>query len=556
MKIIFILSIFLWPFFSQARIESSPRSVMLSFSEIKKLAPATRRAYLRSLAKALAVLDKKDKSQFSYLKWIVNEAHADGTYRCIGGGVPVREGRNCGAQSYAGFTCDQGLEICNPLLFGVTADKKPFCYPDATTKKCFRNIKPGHNSVLEPVFQVEGARENYNQFRSEIDSLCSHETPTIEDRVTLDQACEYIERQTQINKRRELPGYRDEVEALQEHAPTEACAVVDLFNLTSGEVLSQSLGDCVAEENTGALSSSPRPQTRPDDLNTSPPSPSGEDCQIVLSGQSINCNSTSMTQRSWTDVKKLVCMHEGSDLPFCPRNGSQSVAGLLHRIEVTADLLGLDRRHLACMTLIESRYRHEEVSSAGAAGLTQFMPSAARHHSSVIRSRYGSQWRSYQEKLGGTPFSLNSVTASNIRTGHPSYAIFAMGVYLRESIYTNNGDLSGQWSSYLRSGGDARNLFHATIGAYNWAPYRMGDMTRYATQDGHNVRDYPPLVRETDNYIRQFDQCMYSNSGWRFAGGTPSQSRQNNCFANSQASLCSGAPSGSDSRDSETQGID
>lgn len=485
---------------------------VLYFDEIQKLSSEERKKYFRSLSKLLIALSPNKKT-FGYqmlIDIVFPTSFAEGeAFRCIGGGAPVPAQEMCGLQSYAGYTCPRGERICNPFIFGVKSNDEPICYPDATTENCYKRIRVGTDSSLDLVFEKAGNQEGYNKFVNDVNNICHHvenndSSPLVEVREnprTLRLACQYIRRQTEINRERNLKGYTSD----QVFTPCEN-------------------GGCEREAVFR-------------DSNT-------EDCQMVLEGRVINCNSTSKTQRSWESVKKLVCAHNVGRVGFCPSSpeddSANSIDGYLRRIEVAAEVLGLDRRQLACMTLIESRYRTGLCSSAGACGLTQFMPQAGTTVSRSIKSNYVEEWNSYQQQLGGEPFDVSTVTSSNIRTGHVSYGIFAMGVYLRDSLNRYGSDrprLEDDWNTYLAQGGDALNLFHAQIGAYNWRPGRIDDMTDHALS-GNSVLSYSPLVSETENYMTQFNQCMYSDSGWYYAGANPSSSDIRECNLETDEPVC------------------
>ncbi len=485
---------------------------ILYFDEVQKLSTEERKKYFKSLSKLLIALSPASK-KLGYqklLELVFPTSFAEGeAFRCIGGGAPVPAQEMCGLQSYAGYTCGRGERICNPFIFGVKSNNEPICYPDATTENCYKRIRVGTDSSLDLVFENQDNVEGYNKFVNDVNNICHHvenngSSPLVEVREnpqTLTLACQYIRKQTEINRERNLKGYTSD----QVFTPCEN-------------------GGCERE----AVFRDNR----------------SEECQMVLDGKVVSCNSTSLDQRSWEGVKKLICAHNTSRLNFCPTSAeddsANSVDGYLRRIEAAADVLGLDRRQLACMTLIESRFQTGLCSSAGACGLTQFMPSAGTTVSRSIKNNYVEEWNNYQQQLGGTPFDVSTVSSSSIRTGHVSYGIFAMGVYLRDSLNSYGSDqprLEDDWNTYLAQGGDALNLFHAQIGAYNWRPGRIDDMTGHAL-GGNSVLGYSPLVNETENYMRQFNQCMYTETEWRYAGANPSNSDTQNCNLENDEPVC------------------
>lgn len=207
-----------------AKNKSKNKSYLLTYSEIKKLKKTDRNNYLRSVSKALIHMSPKSKKtvfQILFAESYAREDEASASaagFRCIGGGVPVPAGGECGARSYAGFTCDEGQEICNPFLFGVNEDNTPFCFTDATTELCYRKISPGKNSNMDLVFAAAGSKEAYDKFAKDIDDICYHienegSEPLVEvaeGPKTLSAACGYVRKQTQINRERQLAGYSED----------------------------------------------------------------------------------------------------------------------------------------------------------------------------------------------------------------------------------------------------------------------------------------------------------------------------------------------------------
>lgn len=123
-----IFTCFLFTSFAQAK----NKSYLLDHSSLLKMGQKGRKAYFKGIGKYILLLEKNKKtSQIDFFKYIFSQAYAAEVpdYRCIGGGVPVpMTAPKCGVSEYAGFRCDNGDEICNPLIFGVLKDGKPICY--------------------------------------------------------------------------------------------------------------------------------------------------------------------------------------------------------------------------------------------------------------------------------------------------------------------------------------------------------------------------------------------------------------------------------------------
>lgn len=503
-------------FFSKGYAAQSP---MLSYTEVMMMKSTERVKYFRSISKLMILMSPRPQKQKTVFELLFPEVYAMDSFHCIGGGVPVPAGQSCGVQSYAGFSCLPGYEICNPLLFGVKPDKTPFCYKDATTELCYKNIVPGKNSVMDPVFANPANEAEYTKFANDINNICYHIEKNdgqvlanvTEKPKTLKRACEIVRRQTQINRQRQLVGY-----------------------VSEGQTPCTGLS-CARSSSSGGGSSTSNPE----------PGVVAENCEMKLGDKTINCNSRSLTQRSWDGVRKMVCLYERSSLNFCASKlsdkSSNSIDGYLDRIQAAADVLDLDPRQLACMTLIESSYVNGAGSSAGAKGLTQFMPATATQYQKRIQNdpTLKLKWREFQN-LTGEGIPVNFVTAENIRGGAPSYGIFAMGAFLKDTIHHFEGDLSEEWLDYLVGGGDSVNLFHAQIAAYNWKPNNIDNFTNYVLQD-RNLIAASNLPNETVKFMNKFNQCMYTESGWAYAGvTTPSSSRQQACKIHENNGICAG----------------
>lgn len=185
---------------------------LLTYSELMLLKKKDRYNYLRFISKLLIPISVESKK--TTLEILFPKVYASDGFRCIGGGVPVPAGSaSCGVQSYAGFSCDEGFEICNPLLFGVKEDGSPFCFTDATTDLCYRSIRVGIDSRMDLVFEAAN-QTAYNAFYRDIDNICFHaenenaepKVETAENITTLRHACNLVRKQTQINQERILPG--------------------------------------------------------------------------------------------------------------------------------------------------------------------------------------------------------------------------------------------------------------------------------------------------------------------------------------------------------------
>ncbi|MGH1469228.1 MAG: hypothetical protein ACRBBP_10170 [Bdellovibrionales bacterium] len=214
----------------QAQVNSK-KLVTLSFNEIIKLNKKDRHTYLRALSKNLISLEAQKKSSkyshFLKLFSLIEIAHAEDELRCIGGGVPVIGGAdsNCGANSYAGFTCPSGQEICNPFIFGIKNNGEPVCYQNATTAKCYKNAIPGRNTTTDPVYNKENAREEYEVFRATLEGICAGEVQIHERQALVQSACAKVAKQTQINRERNLQGFAESDNAVVSFTPPAAPAV-------------------------------------------------------------------------------------------------------------------------------------------------------------------------------------------------------------------------------------------------------------------------------------------------------------------------------------------
>lgn len=197
---------------AKRKIKISKGNYLLTYSELMLLKKKDRYNYLRFISKLLIPISVESKK--TTLEILFPKVYASDGFRCIGGGVPVPAGSaSCGVQSYAGFSCEEGLEICNPLLFGVKEDNTPFCFTDATTDLCYKSIRVGIDSKMDLVFEAAN-QTAYNAFYRDIDNICYHtenenaepKVQTAENITTLRHACNLVRRQTQINQERILPG--------------------------------------------------------------------------------------------------------------------------------------------------------------------------------------------------------------------------------------------------------------------------------------------------------------------------------------------------------------
>lgn len=203
------------------------KSTLLTFAELNELSEKERAQYLREVSRALATIKEpkvnKSNSYFSmFLNFFktssVSRAPASTeSYRCIGGGVPVRleevhednpREQNCGTNSYAGYTCQNpSHEICNPLLFGISASGNPVCYPNATTNLCYRTTRPGVVEQFPPQLTDPNRAEEYNAFVEEMNKVCpttggDPEVTVYESSNTREEACLEVHNQTRINRDR------------------------------------------------------------------------------------------------------------------------------------------------------------------------------------------------------------------------------------------------------------------------------------------------------------------------------------------------------------------
>ncbi len=229
------------------RIKKSP--FILSFQEMRKLPYKKRVVYLRRLAKQLVIMEellskKKSRKTASFLNsgldfvsWFLSEAKADPQYLCIGGGVPIESSAaSCGANSYGGFSCPDGQEICNPFIFGVQdvtdqarqphdesreeGDGERFyravCFDNATTRRCYDGVRVGRETsgsvigtVLAPVVNNLERYQEYEQMISTLTQMCGYQgrgmtAERASDPGAFNRACQRVKDQTAVNRRRDL----------------------------------------------------------------------------------------------------------------------------------------------------------------------------------------------------------------------------------------------------------------------------------------------------------------------------------------------------------------
>ncbi|NQZ00593.1 MAG: hypothetical protein HRT45_07990 [Bdellovibrionales bacterium] len=198
---------------------------LLTWEQVQELPKSFQLGYFKSLQNILLVTEKYQKRQATARvepNWFWNvlipiadaNGYAQSEFLCIGGGVPDRTAndQNCGTSEYAGFSCSQTtssgqrFEICNPLVFGVRSSGQPICFPNATTKTCFDNIRTGTDSTFEPVFEKANARRDYSAFAREINTICRDPGSAIilEARSEVVEACNLVRRQFVLNHVRNL----------------------------------------------------------------------------------------------------------------------------------------------------------------------------------------------------------------------------------------------------------------------------------------------------------------------------------------------------------------
>ncbi len=255
-------------------IESSTRSYVLTYEQLKKLNKTSRNAYLNELAKSLAKLGNSKRSAHSFEFWnLIDRAYADGRFKCIGGGVPVPAGsRTCGVSEYAGFRCASG-DICNPLIFGVKPDGTPICHRSASTAWCYKNTRVGTNSSLDLVYEKIGADE-WNKLRADLDTICRDPSQTSEPDYIVRDACEHISYQTQVNVRRNLMNEASTLPRAAGSATGGGAAMgEDAADAEAGVAGAGTPGDgigSIAEEatSTTARTATPPAGSRPDTIGT------------------------------------------------------------------------------------------------------------------------------------------------------------------------------------------------------------------------------------------------------------------------------------------------
>lgn len=190
---------------SKAKATRNHSSYLLTYRELMVLTPEKRTKYLKRIGKYLSIL-KERSSNKSLLHLVFPKAFASAQFRCIGGGVPVPGSQqNCGVSRYAGFSCPDDMEICNPLIFGLLPSGQPVCYANATTSKCYRNITTGHTTLFsDSRFQSAQVKSAYEQFQKDIDAICSGEASIQESQMQVAGACGLVRKQTQVNRTRNI----------------------------------------------------------------------------------------------------------------------------------------------------------------------------------------------------------------------------------------------------------------------------------------------------------------------------------------------------------------
>jgi len=193
--------------------EAKTKQYLLTFDQVKSLSQENRTEYLKGLREVMLAFgeDKRRASSSIFYKLFINEVFADNTsaFRCVGGGVPIRlkdefinnpRDQKCETKTYAGLTCETG-NICNPYVFGVRQDGSPVCMASATTKNCYDNVVTGTDTFFpDSLFDSDEARENYNAFLDDFESLCGGDGELAGgQRSSEDAACELARGQLRVN---------------------------------------------------------------------------------------------------------------------------------------------------------------------------------------------------------------------------------------------------------------------------------------------------------------------------------------------------------------------
>lgn len=191
---------------ASARQESAKPAFLriLSYEQVQKLHESSRDQYVQSVAKAVTTLAGLKEQKYSFFEQLLSMgsiAYATPLYQCVGGGVPVdTKAKSCGVQSYAGFTCAAGKNICNPLIFGVNSSNgEPVCSERATTKWCYDNTKLGETQTLDPVFKANNVEE-WDRLRGHLEQACNTPALIQENQNDVQLACGYVRDQMKINE--------------------------------------------------------------------------------------------------------------------------------------------------------------------------------------------------------------------------------------------------------------------------------------------------------------------------------------------------------------------
>lgn len=204
-KFIFVF-IFCTPILSGAR-PVRKKNYIMPYYKLMALSRPNRVRYLKAVGKELTKFPDFNKrlKKVSFLKRLslFNFAYADSTgFRCIGGGVAIRggEGANCGVSSYAGFDCPEGMEICNPLIFGLKPNNEPVCYDDAITSKCYNDIVMGTTTIIsDEMLRSPEVRRAYEAFYDDFNAVCGGRVPVHEPLSSRREACTLLSQQMRAN---------------------------------------------------------------------------------------------------------------------------------------------------------------------------------------------------------------------------------------------------------------------------------------------------------------------------------------------------------------------
>jgi hypothetical protein len=176
--------------------------------------------------------------------------------------------------------------------------------------------------------------------------------------------------------------------------------------------------------------------------------------------------------------------------------------------EAAARATGIPAQVLICLTGMESEFLNgsRTVSSAGARGLTQFMPATARTSATTMTSNRAMQqaWSDYRS-MGGTARGRDAYTSQAILSSgvqNSDVQIFATAWYLRNELRATESHWERAVGSTTQPNRNRiRNLIEYLLISYNAG----GSRGRSYIRRGYDTRSLP---RETRGYLTKYNRCI------------------------------------------------